>query len=571
MGAGSGDCQSRSPRIEHVSELQRIPVGQGIARASVMVSSVDLDTTGLSHAEVVELVQAARRLTRQSEAITSALVARAAELEADPRLRVTTSVSTAISQTEGRSLGEVGREVHTARQVNRLPRVREAALGGQVTREHAAAIADGMAKLPKDLDDRQRDAAQSEFLRHARTTPVRKLRAMDQEVLAKVAPDRVRTAEQEASRMQWQRKRAIEKRHFRHWDDLDGSICFSGSLPYLEAEPLVRWIGAQVEADRRAQRATADRLRREKAPGSVRRAHAEQRPPATQPGQREADALATLMASLDRPNSSSPDITGCLEELQGPKSRDPHRHAGHGSQQTGGTQVTDGPQPYHTSHIPRGKRVTTNGGERPRMVVTMSYKDLVDGLHHKGLTANGLPVPAGELRRIACDAEILPAVLGSNSQPLDVGRAHRLVTPEIRQALVLRDKGCIFPHCSTSHQHCEAHHVVPWHEGGITAINNLVLLCPYHHALLEPERGNNWSRPPKWQITFIDDIPFVHPPDTPPPREVPDESPPLWAPPLVQFTDTVRQSAGTERPCTESVKGGIDAVDSPRSYLMVTS
>jgi hypothetical protein len=79
-------------------------------------------------------------------------------------------------------------------------------------------------------------------------------------------------------------------------------------------------------------------------------------------------------------------------------------------------------------------------------------------------------------------------VLGSKSQPLDVGRtnppqaggAPRLVTPALLAALWVRDKACTFPGCGRPPQWCDAHHVKHWLDGGPTSLLNLALLCAYH-------------------------------------------------------------------------------------------
>ena len=152
------------------------------------------------------------------------------------------------------------------------------------------------------------------------------------------------------------------------------------------------------------------------------------------------------------------------------------------------------------------------GGDRPRIVVTLNY----DKLHHDcidaGLLEADTPITASELRILACDAEILPAILGGASETLDVGRAQRLVAPAIRTALVLRDRGCVFPGCNAPPSVCHAHHIVPWWAGGTTALNNLALVCPHHHGLIEPARDG----PPqhRWEMRIADDgIPEVLPPD----------------------------------------------------------
>jgi len=73
-------------------------------------------------------------------------------------------------------------------------------------------------------------------------------------------------------------------------------------------------------------------------------------------------------------------------------------------------------------------------------------------------------------------------VLGSEGQPLDVGRTKRLVTPALLAALWVRDKACTFPHCGRPPNWCDSHHVRHWIDGGPTALTNLTLLCQFHHT-----------------------------------------------------------------------------------------
>ena len=98
----------------------------------------------------------------------------------------------------------------------------------------------------------------------------------------------------------------------------------------------------------------------------------------------------------------------------------------------------------------RTQAAPANGGDRPRIMVTINYNDLMADCARNGLLPTGTELSAGELRRLACDADLLPVVLGGPSGVLDVGRDHRLVTPTIRAALTARDKGCIFP-AATNH------------------------------------------------------------------------------------------------------------------------
>jgi hypothetical protein len=83
---------------------------------------------------------------------------------------------------------------------------------------------------------------------------------------------------------------------------------------------------------------------------------------------------------------------------------------------------------------------------------------------------------------MACDAGIIPVVLGRDGAPLDVGYRERLFTYSQRLALIARDRGCSFTGCTVPATWCEAHHVVPWHRGGRTDLTNGALLCPHHHT-----------------------------------------------------------------------------------------
>ncbi|MFF0314674.1 DUF222 domain-containing protein [Micromonospora sp. NPDC005252] len=121
-----------------------------------------------------------------------------------------------------------------------------------------------------------------------------------------------------------------------------------------------------------------------------------------------------------------------------------------------------------------------HGGEPAQIVVTTSY----DGLGRQlggGTLDTGFELAPETVRRLACDAAILPAVLGSAGQPLDVGRQRRLITGPLRRALVLRDRGCAFPGCDRPPRWCDAHHIRHWANGGNTSLPNAVLLCGHHH------------------------------------------------------------------------------------------
>ncbi|RAO24762.1 uncharacterized protein MED15_00520 [Micromonospora noduli] len=124
-----------------------------------------------------------------------------------------------------------------------------------------------------------------------------------------------------------------------------------------------------------------------------------------------------------------------------------------------------------------------SGGDSAQLVVTTTYDALTRQLS-SGTLDTGLSLSPETVRRLACDATILPTVLGGTGQILDVGRQRRLITGPLRRALVLRDRGCAFPGCDRPPRWCHAHHIHHWADGGPTSLSNAVLLCGHHHRHL---------------------------------------------------------------------------------------
>ena len=143
-------------------------------------------------------------------------------------------------------------------------------------------------------------------------------------------------------------------------------------------------------------------------------------------------------------------------------------------------------------------------GRSPRtaLLVIADY----DAVHQELVNArlcDGTPIPMGELRRLACDADILPAVFRAKTQKLWLGRKRRIATEAQRAALALRDMGCIG--CDANPAWCQAHHIQPWSWGGPTNLDNLVLVCARcHHNIHDdgwevakcPSTGRYDHRPP---------------------------------------------------------------------------
>jgi hypothetical protein len=133
------------------------------------------------------------------------------------------------------------------------------------------------------------------------------------------------------------------------------------------------------------------------------------------------------------------------------------------------------------------RRAAAAGGAAPvttkaQVVVLIDLERLTDSVRGAGVSLAGEVLSPQSIRKLACDASVIPMVLGSEGQPLDVGRTKRLVTPALLAALWVRDKGCTFPGCGRPPQWSDAHHVKHWVDGGPTALTNLALLCADHHT-----------------------------------------------------------------------------------------
>jgi hypothetical protein len=124
-----------------------------------------------------------------------------------------------------------------------------------------------------------------------------------------------------------------------------------------------------------------------------------------------------------------------------------------------------------------------HGGDATLVMITMTLDQLRSELAVAGFIDGEAEtfISAGELRRLACNAQILPAVLGGRSEVLDLGRAQRLYSSGQRKALRLRDRRCRAEGCTVPAAWCEAHHLEPWAKGGRTDIRDGALLCSHHH------------------------------------------------------------------------------------------
>ncbi|GAA0488069.1 HNH endonuclease [Microbacterium aurantiacum] len=147
-------------------------------------------------------------------------------------------------------------------------------------------------------------------------------------------------------------------------------------------------------------------------------------------------------------------------------------------------------------------------GPQATIVVRVDLADLEAGTGVATIDGVTQPIPAGAVRRLAADGQIIPCVLGGGSEILDWGRTRRLFSPAQKLALVERDGGCVS--CGAPPAWCHVHHVNWWkRDGGSTDLDNGVLLCTGCHHRLHADgwdihidgpgiHATVWLIPPPW-------------------------------------------------------------------------
>jgi hypothetical protein len=342
--------------------------------------------------------------------------------------------------------GEASRELLlAARVVEDLP-VTAAALGaGEITPAAVAVIAETDAVLGRFATAAQRAEAEAALAEHARRLPVRGLAHAALHLAHRLDPD-------QGERLAKEERAQAARREFRLRANPDGSSRPAGYLD-KEAIALLRTALDPLANPRPAADGTPD--------------------PRTAP-QRMGDALVELvelaLRSGELPRQAGQPvqrvITMALSDLETRLAEATAPRPGPGP----------GPAGFHRSGPSSGA----------------------------GVLDSGVPVSAAMVRRLACDCQVIPMVLGSHSEPLNVGRASRDATPAIRRALDVGDGGCAFPGWDRPPKWCVVHHIVHWAAGGATSCANCVLLCGHHHRVVHHDGWDVHIEP--------DGLPSFYPP-----------------------------------------------------------
>lgn len=128
---------------------------------------------------------------------------------------------------------------------------------------------------------------------------------------------------------------------------------------------------------------------------------------------------------------------------------------------------------------------------RVELLAVVDIATIITGVHADTTAelSNGTPIPVDTIRRLACDAHIIPVVLNGEGVALDVGRSRRLATNDQRRALRAMYRSCGVGECDVPFDQCEVHHLDEWQaQHGNTNLDRLIPCCKRHHHLLHEGR-----------------------------------------------------------------------------------
>lgn len=438
-----------------------------IERLDVAITAMALtDPSQLSPSELLTLYNRMRRSRDRLHAVASAVLGRIDETGATEE-EFGISTGTWLSQQRGVNGWQAQRDLRHADQLTKHEHVRREACNGTIGTEQIAAITRTLSRLPDEFSNSQRTEAEAYLVGQASNLSPHQITHLIDDVIEMVDPSR--TEQHAANRSARERKHAIRDRYAVIRRDGKGMTHIRAGIPDIEGARIQNVLDALgAEAHHRGM----DSSTPYRSEGTL--------------SQRRADALMLAFETVHADMNAS---IGWPAESPGGRST-PHRW-------------------------PRSRA-------RAQLRIAVTLEQLREALTNSH-TVEGHALSPGDLRRLACDADILPAVMAGPSELLDLGRTTRTVPNHLRDALAYRDKGCTFPGCDVSEPYCEAHHILPWQEGGPTSLENLLLLCSHHHAMVEPPpKQSRKVASHQWQPQIgPDGVPeFMTPATHPEPRQI---------------------------------------------------
>ena len=468
------------------------PVLECLSAVSVLMAEVaEARCWSLSDAELVEAVQGAVTVRAQVDELVVRVVA-AAHARGLPAASGATSSAAWVAATQRLSRRDAAGLARLGEALERYEATRQTLAAGRVRTEQAGVICAALDELAGSLSAADLVAAERWLLEQADVYGPDELARLGRRVWEYLDPEAAERHEGEL--MAEAEKRAEELTRLSMRRRGDGTTSGSFRLPDLHADML-----------RTALEALSSPRRHSSTSGT--------------PTSTGSTPAVDLTAAGDRRGPAGTAGSGPDSVADGEADAEPGADAGGGSdgEQTPVPGRELRPYPVRMGqafgelieHLPVD-RLPQAGGVAATVTVMIDYDRLVDQVG-SATTSTGTRVSAGQARRLACNAGIVPAVLGGDSVCLDLGRTRRLHSRHQRIALGLTQQGCVWPDCDRPPAWTEIHHLHPWSAGGTTDLH-AAMLCPRHHRLAHQD----------WQIRMgADHVPEV----IPPARLDPDQTP----------------------------------------------
>ncbi|WP_106817522.1 HNH endonuclease signature motif containing protein [Janibacter massiliensis] len=333
---------------------------------------------------------------------------------------------------------------------------------GEISSEHARVITQALADLPGSVDEAGRAVVEESLVRAAGGMNPRSLRRFGRRAIEAVEPDPVVVDEHENSLVEAQERAAWENTTFWMRDAGDGTTHGRFTVPTVQAHAVKKVLDAM----------TAPRRRTDDTPEAYR--------DDARAGGSPADAADVGLAG---PFDADP----AMLTPQQREVADLHAAYSTAWNETG-DQGRRWQQLRGQAFASLIERIPTDHLHDKVAATVVVHVDLATlrGEHAKASsTDTGELMSAGELRRWAAGAGIIPGVLGGESVPLDLGQGSRCFTTHQRLALAKVYEECAAEHCGRPFAWCEIHHDHPWKDEGRTSLDNAIPLCPFHHRLID--------------------------------------------------------------------------------------
>ena len=405
-------------------------------------------------------IEEVERIARRVEAVRLALVAAADRQQVHRRAGHTSTASWIASAT--RSGGaDAQREVVLATALDGgLDRTRAALRAGEMSSRSAGIIASTMSRLPEDVTPVEREKVEAALVRDARRLDPPKLAKAARVALAAADRTAAEVADHVETQLLEEERRAYAVASVTMHDQGDGTTKLSAVLPTPAAKTLGKVLQSMTSPRRDHLRKTAEAAL----------ADGQNSAGCTSDGSVAADLHASRhsdWASLDWAQRRGRALTDLIEHLDTEKL-------------TGKVAATV------IVTMTLEQALAAAQAAQLRADVQATTGTLVDMAPSSGAapTDTGAVISASAARRIACNAGILPAVLGGPSHVLDLGRQDRFFTDTQRTALATIYDTCAAADCDRPYAWSELHHEDPWSQGGLTDLDKALPLCGYHHRTI---------------------------------------------------------------------------------------